>query len=106
MWSKQSRQSRGYGRAWDIKRLQILRRDKYLCQCRHCKAEGRITPASEVDHIVSKAEAKRLGWSDERTESDSNLQSINHDCHERKNLEDKGVRERVQIGVDGWPVAG
>lgn len=27
-----SRQERGYGRTWEIKRVRILQRDKYLCQ--------------------------------------------------------------------------
>ena len=94
-WPKTSRHERGYGRAWDIRRAAVLKRDQYLCQCRHCKAEGRITPANEVDHIVPKA---RGG-----TDAYDNLQAINHECHERKNIEDKG-ESRPAIGPDGWPI--
>lgn len=97
-WPSASRQSRGYGRAWDIKRAQILRRDNYLCQCKRCAADGRITPANEVDHIVPKAKGG--------TDDDDNLQAINHECHERKSLDDRGVTLRPTIGIDGWPVAG
>lgn len=105
-WHKSTRQERGYGRAWDITRLRILARDQYLCQCRHCKAEGRTALASEVDHVMSKAECKRRGWTVEQIDADSNLAAINHDCHKRKTIEDQGgtMRERVEIGLDGWPI--
>ena len=97
-WPTTSRQSRGYGRAWELKREQILRRDNYLCQCKQCKAEQRITAANEVDHIVPKAKGG--------TDDASNLQAINRECHERKSLEDKGIAPRVRIGIDGWPAGG
>lgn len=103
-WPTTSRQSRGYGRAWELKRLRILRRDKYLCQCRHCKAEGRVSPASEVDHIVSKAKARSMGWTEAQIDADSNLQSINRECHRRKTIEDEGRTIPRRIGADGFPL--
>lgn len=103
-WSKLSRQERGYGAEWTKKRLRILERDCGVCQCRHCKAEGRITPANEVDHVVSKANAAKLGWSAQRIDDDANLQAINHDCHKRKTMEDEGRTLKVKIGLDGFPV--
>ena len=103
-WSRESRQSRGYGADWDRTRLRVLRRDAYLCQCRHCKAAKRVTPASEVDHVVSKAEGKRRGWPAERIEADDNLAAINHDCHVRKTIEENGGKRRPRIGIDGFPV--
>jgi 5-methylcytosine-specific restriction enzyme A len=98
-WSTRSRRERGYGPEWDRLRKRILERDSYLCQCKHCKAEGRTTLAHEVDHIVPKSKG---GTDDPR-----NLQSINRDCHKRKTLEDEGRQphERVRIGADGWPVS-
>lgn len=103
-WSKLSRQERGYGAEWTKTRLRILKRDCGLCQCRHCKAENRVTPAHEVDHVVSKAKAAKLGWSKARIEADDNLQSINKDCHIRKTMEDEGRTIKVRIGLDGFPV--
>lgn len=84
----------------------VLQRDMFLCQCSYCKAEDRTTVALEVDHIVSKAKAKALGWSKEKTEHPSNLQAINRDCHKRKTREEVGATHvvRPQIGLDGWPV--
>jgi 5-methylcytosine-specific restriction protein A len=107
-WGKESRQARGYGAKWDRKRKRILERDCGLCQCRHCKASGAINIATEVDHIVSKAKARAMRWTDEQIEADSNLQSINHDCHLRKTEEEQGKtkRPKVTIGLDGWPVEG
>lgn len=71
-----SRQSRGYGAEWDKTRLQILKRDNYLCQCADCKAKDRIRPASQVDHIINKAAGG--------TDDPSNLQAINALCHKIK----------------------
>jgi 5-methylcytosine-specific restriction enzyme A len=104
VWSKESRQARGYGRAWDLLRVQILKRDHGLCQCDRCKGgEIRILPGTEVNHIVSKAEAERLGWTQEQMDDPSNLQAVNPTCHKRITAEQKGYKLRPTIGPDGWP---
>ena len=65
---------RGYGYVWQRLRLSVLERDGYLCQvCRH---NGRLTQATEVDHIVGKAN----GGDD----SLDNLQSLCKPCHKAK----------------------
>lgn len=69
-----SRQSRGYGAAWDKLRKQVLARDNGLCQ--PCLKQGAVTEAKQVDHIVAKA---RGGQDDE-----SNLQAICIACHKEK----------------------
>lgn len=66
-----SRQQQGYGRAWEILRARILKRDKYLCQT--CLRQGIATEAKAVDHIKAKA----FGGTDEET----NLESICKQCH-------------------------
>jgi 5-methylcytosine-specific restriction protein A len=106
MWHTTSRHARGYGKAWEKTRKRILERDSYLCQCRHCKAEGRTKVANEVDHIVSKARAKQLGWSELQTEADSNLGAINAACHRRKSTEEQGgtFKPKQRVGLDGWPI--
>lgn len=83
----------------------VLERDCYLCQCRHCKALGRVRAAGEVDHVVSKAEAKRRGWTQQQTDHPDNLQAINSDCHKVKTIEDSGGKAPVRVGLDGWPIA-
>ena len=77
-----SSKERGYGGDWQKLRAWILRRDEGLCQ--PCKREGRLTLAEEVDHIVSKAEAKRRGWTKAQADAHDNLQSICEDCHKAK----------------------
>lgn len=105
-WGSLSRHERGYGKEWDRLRKRILERDCGLCQCKHCTAAGRVTLASEVDHIVSKAKAKALKWTDAQIDDESNLQAINSECHKRKTKEEQGktARPRVMIGLDGFPI--
>lgn len=72
--STESTTKRGYGWAWQQTRERILTRDSGLCCV--CSRAGRVTVATEVDHIVNKAE----GGSDD----DGNLQSICKPCHKAK----------------------
>ncbi|ERS12017.1 DNAse [Marinobacter sp. EN3] len=74
---------RGYGGRWRRLRLQILERDKGLCQI--CLPEGKVMPAVAVDHIVPKAE----GGNDDP----ENLQAICKRCHKLKTeMESKRAR--------------
>ena len=63
--------ARGYGWAWQQLRERILQRDCGLCQ--ECKAQGRISLAHAVDHIVPKSQ----GGSDDEL----NLRAICKPCH-------------------------
>lgn len=93
-WSRTSRHERGYGTAWDRLRQRILTRDKHLCQ--QCKREGRLTAASQVDHIKPKAQGG--------TDDAENLQAICGPCHAEKTTRENGGRPKVRIGPDGWPI--
>jgi 5-methylcytosine-specific restriction protein A len=103
-WSKESRQSRGYGASWSVARAQVIARDMGMCQ--PCKREGRTTAGREVDHITPKAEADRLRWTQAQQDALVNLQCICGPCHKAKTAKDNGrtYRPKVQIGIDGWPV--
>lgn len=106
-WSKESRQSRGYGKEWDRIRPVIRARDHDLCQ--PCLKAGRLGVVSNiVDHIMSKANAKRAGWSEARTEHPNNLQVICEACHLIKSEAEQGktLRIKVATGADGWPIEG
>jgi 5-methylcytosine-specific restriction protein A len=103
-WPTTTRQSRGYGVQWQRKRKVVLARDGYICRCSHCRADGSVRVATEVDHVVSRAAAAKLGWPAERTEGEANLQAINSDCHERKTMEETGHRPARHIGLDGFPI--
>ena len=74
--------ARGYDSAWRKLRVLILARDCGLCQCPACQGgRVRITLASEVHHIIGKAEAHRLGWSASQIDHPSNLQAVSRECH-------------------------
>ena len=99
-WPKTSRHLRGYGSAWDMLRRAVLVRDGHLCQCAACRAEGRTTVATEVDHIVPKSKGG--------TDRLSNLQAIGRECHLRKTIAESGgeYHPPVEVGLDGWPKPG
>ena len=104
VWSTESRQSRGYGAEWDKIRLVVIERDCGLCQA--CKREGRVAVGKSVDHIVSKAKATKLGWTQAQTDALENLQTICDPCHNKKSAEEEGRRYNppVRYGEDGWPI--
>jgi 5-methylcytosine-specific restriction protein A len=78
------------GRRLQVRNARLLRHEPL---CRHCRAAGRVTAATELDHIIPLA---RGGFDHE-----SNLQPLCETCHAKKTLEDFGVWPTV--GDDGWP---
>ena len=77
---------RGYGATWRRKRRRHLLIEPL---CRTCKAQGRVTEANTVDHIIPLA---RGGADDE-----SNYQSLCATHHSRKTAtEDGGGWERTR----------
>lgn len=104
--SRGSRQERGYGAAWERLRKTILERDSFLCQCRRCKAQGRTSLAEEVDHIIPKAKALALGWTQQQIDAPSNLQAISRACHLLKSKEERGAQpiERIRFSKTGMPI--
>lgn len=104
-WSNESRHSRGYGAAWEKVRKQVIARAKGLCE--KCEREGRVCQGRDVDHVVSKAKATRLGWSRAKTDHPDNLQYLCEPCHKAKTAAEQGRTlkpAKVQIGLDGWPI--
>lgn len=104
MWSNVSRHERGYGSDWDKQRKRILKRDFGICQ--PCAKIGKIHAGREVDHIVSRAEGKRLRWSHACIESDDNLQTICSEAHKVKTAAEQGrtLKPKQMIGIDGFPI--
>lgn len=66
-------QGRG-GRPWRRIRDAVMKRDQHLCQA--CRRDGRLTLATQVDHILAKA---RGG-----TDDQANLEAICGPHHEIK----------------------
>ncbi len=65
--------------------------------CRHCAANGITTIATVPDHI--------LALTNGGTDDDTNIQCLCGPCHEAKTRIDLGQRQRVETGVDGWPLS-
>ena len=78
--------------------LQTLRRRLLSAQplCVACQRAGRLTVASELDHIVALVNG---GGNEEE-----NLQGLCAPCHVDKTARDLGQRVKPVIGLDGWPV--
>lgn len=81
------------GYAWMKIREQVLRLEPI---CYICKAKGKITLATEVDHVV----ALINGGSNEL----SNLRGICTSDHVAKTRKDMGWNDKPEIGNDGWPI--
>jgi len=70
---------RGYNATWRRLRRMVLNREPL---CRECLKEGRLTPATEVDHIVPLSQGG--------TNDLENLQPLCHSCHSRKTAKEDG----------------
>ena len=73
--------SRGYGSRWRKVRERFLMEHPL---CVECLKEGRITPATDVDHIVPHKGNPDLFWDYD------NLQALCHKCHSRKTAKEDG----------------
>jgi 5-methylcytosine-specific restriction protein A len=71
---------RGYDSAWRAFRMHTLITEPL---CRACRRRGKITPATDVDHItpLSKGGGRLDPY---------NVQPLCHSCHSRKTAKDDG----------------
>lgn len=77
-----SREERGYDWTWRTKhRPAQLRREPL---CRFCAEHGRVTQATEVDHIDG----------DSRNNDPANLRSLCRACHSSRTARDQGFAQR------------
>jgi 5-methylcytosine-specific restriction protein A len=83
-----SASSRGYGARWRALRALVLQSEPL---CRDCQAEGRVTPATDVDHIL----AREKGGTDER----SNLAPRCHAHHSAKTVREDGGFGRMRASA-------
>lgn len=87
-----SRDRARYSTAWWQKlRAAVLAAEPL---CRYCQADGRVTPASEVDHVVPLSKGGGDDW--------ENLAPTCRPCHQRKTLDDVGAAPRG-ADADGMP---
>lgn len=66
--------------------------------CVHCKRAGRISLATELDHIVRRVDGGAVY-------DEANVQGLCHDCHLAKSRGERGWRPALRrIGIDGYPI--
>jgi len=96
--SKLSATQRGYTGDW-ARASRAYRKENPLCV--RCKAEGRLTPATQVDHIKPWRGDRELFW------DISNWQSLCASCHSLKtNHEDRGGEVSRGCDTNGNPPDG
>ncbi|MDQ7965651.1 HNH endonuclease signature motif containing protein [Pseudomonas plecoglossicida] len=78
---RQTSTERGYGYRWQQARAGYLRKHPL---CVHCQREGRVEPATELDHITPHRGDKDLFW------SRSNWQGLCRMHHSRKTAAEDG----------------
>ena len=66
---------RGYDRKWREARAAYLRRHPL---CVSCQTDGKLTPATVVDHVLPHRGDQRLFW------DMNNWQALCKECHDRK----------------------
>ena len=67
--------ARGYNSEWRSARTDFLQRNPL---CAECMRNGKLTPATVVDHVIPHRGNKRLFW------DEKNWQSLCKACHDRK----------------------
>lgn len=85
--AKQRQDSRAlptYSRQWRAIRERVLYEEPL---CRVCQGKGRITPATDVDHIDE----------DSHNNSRDNLQALCKQCHSRKTAANHGNQNAKRI---------
>jgi 5-methylcytosine-specific restriction enzyme A len=84
-----------YNRKWQAFRLSFLAKHPL---CVMCRAEGRVTAATVVDHIVPHRGDSAIFW---REGNHQALCAPHHNSH-KQSEERRGYS--TQVGLDGWPV--
>jgi 5-methylcytosine-specific restriction protein A len=73
----------GYGYRWQKAREVYLQRHPF-CECPDCRAQGRLLPATVVDHRIPHRGDMALFW------DVSNWQAMSKRCHDRKTARETG----------------
>jgi 5-methylcytosine-specific restriction endonuclease McrA len=86
---------RGYGSKWQSYRKGFIKRNPL---CVFCKAIGKITAATVVDHITPHKGNKKLFW------DEKNHQALCTNCHDshKQRIERLGYSNMVDDA--GWPI--
>lgn len=93
-----SARDRGYSTRWDkFARVWLVRNPL----CVYCAAQGRVTAAELVDHIVPHASGAAPFWPDEHTDPHAHFASCCRACHDgpKQSAERAAVRRGIDVRV-------
>ena len=79
-----STKEKGYGRRWQKARGAFLKTHPL---CVKCQSEGKLVPATVVDHIVPHRGDPHLFW------DEGNWQSLCKSCHDTKTMTEDRYRD-------------
>ncbi|WP_343347622.1 HNH endonuclease signature motif containing protein [Sphingomicrobium sp. XHP0239] len=82
------------GRKGQALRRRRLARTNGLCE--DCKAKGKITVATIVDHTIPLAHGGE--------DVDENTRNLCDHCNQKRTAEQFGHRQTVGTDEDGWPI--
>lgn len=79
------------------RKLQTIRKRYFSAKplCAHCLHTGKVTQATELDHIVA--------LTNKGKDDATNRQGLCKPCHALKTAQDLGYRDKPTFGPDGWP---
>jgi 5-methylcytosine-specific restriction protein A len=89
-----SARERGYTARWERYRLHFLRANPL---CVMCQREGRVVPATVVDHVIPARDRPDLFW---QPDNHKPLCASHHSS--AKQREERGHKAQ-DLGPDGWP---
>ncbi|MBS0339809.1 MAG: HNH endonuclease [Proteobacteria bacterium] len=94
---KRKTAERGYGGRWQRERKAFLAKPENVL-CVMCKAEGRISASTVVDHKIPHKGDETLMW------DQANWQGLCKPHHDGdKQMFERTGRERRGVDEDGWP---
>lgn len=89
----QQRVKRDRSTAFQRRRALLLRANPL---CAHCARSGRVTAATELDHIKPLHQGG--------TDDDANLQGLCTECHRIKTAAERGATPRTRFDSSGMPM--
>jgi 5-methylcytosine-specific restriction enzyme A len=87
--------ARGYNSRWRKARATYLAHHPL---CVMCKAQGRITAATVVDHIKPHKGDSKLFW------DTANWQALCKPHHDGAKQQIERIGYSTEVGTDGWPI--
>jgi len=94
-YPRATRTQRGYSNRWLRYRAHFLAEHPL---CEYCKRQGKLVPATVVDHIAPHRGDQALFW------EPSNHQALCKQHHDSAKAAEESRGYSNEVGLDGWPL--